>query len=126
MFRVARLTVAVLLALAIAALPAVLDRCAESCQAHQHIVASTTACHHAVSTGTRLSRVPSRCRHDDDATALTAAKRPAPAGRAFDSIAAMENEPMMAGAAAAGLGVQLHSPPDSSATLDRRSLPLRV
>ena len=54
MFRSARLAVAALLALAIAALPVVLDRCAESCEAHQHVVAATPACHHAASTGTHL------------------------------------------------------------------------
>jgi hypothetical protein len=126
MFRAARLAVAAVLALAIAALPVVLDRCADSCESHGHIVASTPACHHTVSTGTHLSHMPSSCGHDHNATTLTAANRPAPTERAFDSIVAMENEPTMACASAAGLRLRPHSPPDSSPTLDRRSLPLRV
>jgi hypothetical protein len=126
MSRAARVTVATLLALAVAALPLVLDRCADSCEAHQHIVASTPACHHAASTGTHLSNVPSRCGHDHNATALTAAKRPAPTERAFDSIVATDSEQTIAFAVAAGLRVRPDSPPESSPTLDRRSLPLRV
>jgi hypothetical protein len=126
MVRATRTAVAALLALAIAVLPVVLDGCADSCEAHQHTVASTPACHHAASTGAHLSQVPSPCGHDHNATALTAAKRPAPAERAFDSIVAIDNEPAMAPAMASGLRVRPHSPPDSSPTLDRRSLPLRV
>ena len=126
MFRATRTAVAALLALAIAVLPVVLDRCADSCEAHQHNVASTPACHHAASTGTHVSQVPSPCGHDHNATALTVAKRPAPTERAFDSIVAIKNEPAMAPAMAAGLRVRPHSPPDSSPNLDRRSLPLRV
>jgi hypothetical protein len=126
MFRGTRLVVAALLCFAIAALPVVLDRCADSCEAHQHIAASTPACHHAASTGTHVSQVPSPCGHDHNATALTAAKRPAPTERAFDSSVAIDNAPAMPPAMAAGLRVRPHSSPDSSPTLDRRSLPLRV
>jgi hypothetical protein len=126
MFRAARLAVAAFLALAIAVLPVVLDRCADSCEAHQHTVASTPACHHAASTGTHLSQVPSPCGHDHNTTSLTAAKRPAPTERVFDSIFAIDSQAAMAPSMAAALRVRPHSPPDSSPTLDRRSLPLRV
>ena len=126
MFRAARPAVAAILALAVAVLPLVLDRCADSCEAHQHIVVNTPACHHAASTGTHLSQAPSPCSHDHNATTLTAAKGPAPTERVFDSIVAIDNEPAMAPSMSAGLRVRPHSPPDSSPTLDRRSLPLRV
>ena len=126
MFRAIKTAVAALLALAIAALPVVLDRCADSCEAHQYLAASTPACHHADSTGTHLSQVPSPCGHDHNATTLTAAKRPASTERAFGSIVATESEQAITFAVAAGLRVRPHSRPDSPPTLDRRSLPLRV
>jgi hypothetical protein len=126
MFRTVKCAIAALLGLAIAVLPVVLDRCADSCEAHQHIAASTPACHHAASTGTHVSQVPSPCGHDHNATTLTAAKRPASTERAFGSIVATANEQAITFAVAAGLRVRPHAPPDSSPTLDRRSLPLRV
>lgn len=126
MFRATRIAVAAIVALAIGVLPVVLDRCAESCEAHRNTVASTPACHHAAPTGTHISHGPAPCGHDHNATAVTAAKSPAPTGRAFDSIVAMDSQPAVAPATAADLRVRPHSPPDFSATLDCRSLPLRV
>jgi hypothetical protein len=126
MFRATKTAVAAILALAIAALPVVLDRCAESCEAHRHTVASTPACHHAAATGTHISHVPTPCGHDHNATAVTAAKSSAPTGRAFDSIVAVETQATVAPPTAADLRVRPHSPSDASPTLDRRSLPLRL
>jgi len=126
MFRATRTAIAALLALAITVLPVVLDRCADSCQAHQHIAASTPACHHAASTGAHVSQVPSPCGHDHNATAFAAAKDAAPAGRAFSVSVAIDHEPAIVFALAGGLRVRPHSPPGSSPTIDRRSLPLRV
>src|SRR5437899_7964902 len=126
MFRATRIAVAAVQAVAIAALPVLLDRCAESCEAHQSTVASTPACHHAASAGTHVSQVPAPCGHDHNATALSVTKSPAPTGRVFDSIVALDTQPTVAPPAVSGLRVRSHSPPDSSRTLDRRSLPLRV
>jgi len=126
MFRATRTAVAALVALAIAVLPVVLDRCADSCEAHQHVAASSPACHHAASTGTHVSQVPSRCGHDHNATGLTAAKDAAAAGRAFGVALAIEHEPAAVITPARGLRVRPHSPPDLSPSIDRRSLPLRV
>jgi hypothetical protein len=126
MFRATRSAIAAILALAIAALPVVLDRCAESCEAHQNTVASTPACHHAASTGTHISHVPSPCGRDHNETAVTAANNAARAGRAFDSVVLVDAQPTVEPPTAADLRVQRHSPPNSSPTLDRRSLPLRV
>src|SRR5882672_6456461 len=96
MFRATRIAVAAILALAIAALPVVLDRCAESCEAHRHTVASTPTCHHAASTGTHISHVPTSCGHDHNATAVTVAKSAATTARTFDSIVAVEIQPAVA------------------------------
>jgi len=126
MLRATRIAVAAILALAVAVLPVVLDRCAESCDAHQHTVASTPACHHASSTGPQLSQLPSACGHDHSATTVTTASGFLQTGRAFDSIVAFDMQPVVAPPAAAGVRVRPHSPPHFSATLDRRSVPLRV
>jgi hypothetical protein len=126
MFRATRIAVAAVLALAIAALPVVLDRCAESCEAHRNAVASTPACHHATSTGTHISQVPTPCGHDHNGTAVTTAKSPTPTAPSFDSVVTMDSQVTVAPTAAADLRVWPHSPPDFSPTLDGRSLSLRV
>jgi hypothetical protein len=126
MFRVTRIAVAAVLALAVAALPIMLDRCAESCEAHQHTIASTSACHHATSTGLHLAPVPAPCGHDHNGTAVTAAKSFAPAGRAFALAAIGGSQLSVAPPAGADVRVDAHSPTDSSPPLAARSLPLRV
>src|SRR6266508_6672017 len=123
MFRATRLAVAPVLALAIAALPVMLDRCTESCEAHRNAVASTPPCHHVTSTGTHITQVPPRCGHDHAGTTVIAAKSPAPTGRGFDSVATIDSQLTIAPPATANLRVRPHSPPDSSPTLDGRSLP---
>jgi hypothetical protein len=126
MLRATRKAVAALLGLAIGALPAVLDRCAQSCEANRHTIASTPVCHHATSTGTQISQIPAQCGHDHNGTAVMAAKSPPPTGRAFDSIVTVDSQLTVAPPSAAVLRVRPHSPPDSSTTLERRSLPLQV
>jgi hypothetical protein len=126
MFRAARIAIAAVLALAVAALPIVLDRCAESCEAHRDTIASTPACHHVASTGTHISQVPAACGHDHNGTAATAAKSSPPTGRTFDSIVTVDSQRAAAPPAPAHLNVHPHSPPGSSSTFGRRSLPLRV
>ena len=126
MLRVTRFTVAAVLSLTIAALPVVLDRCTESCEAHQNAVANTPLCHHVATTGAQISQEPARCGHDHSGTPVVAAKSPAPTERAFDSIATVDTQPAVAPPPAASLRVQSDGPPDSSPSLDARSLPLRV
>lgn len=125
MCRPTRVAVAAVLALTVAALPVVLDRCAESCEAHRDTIASAPACHHVTSTGTHVSEVPPSCGHDHNGTAVTT-KSPAPTGRAFDSIVTLDRQLAVAPPAAADLRFRPHSPSDSSPALGRRSLPLRV
>src|SRR5205809_969790 len=121
MFRATRMAVALVLALGIAALPVVLDRCTESCEAHRHSAASTPPCHHTASTGTRISQSPDRCGHDHGGTAVMAAKGPAPTGRAFDLVVTVDRQLTVTPPPAAHLRVRPHSPPESSPTLDGRS-----
>jgi len=117
MFQATRIAVAAILAMAIAALPVVLDGCAGSCEAHRHSVASTPACHHASSTGTHISQEPTPCGHDHNGTAVTASNSPVPTGRAFDSIVLVDTQPAVVPPTAADLRVRLHSPTNFSPTL---------
>ncbi len=125
MFRVTRIAVAAVLVMAVAALPVMLDRCVESCDAHQTATA-TPPCHHTTSTGTHVSNVPSSCGHDHNGSAVTAAKRFAPTGRAFASIVSASSHVPVAPPAAANVRFEPHAPPDPSSALTGRSLPLRV
>src|SRR5258707_15766623 len=108
MFRATRIAIAAILGVAIAALPVVLDRCAESCEAHQHTGASTPACHHAAPTGTHISQVPAPCGHDHHGTAVMAAKGPASTGRGFASTVTAGCQPTLAPPVAAALRLRPH------------------
>jgi hypothetical protein len=72
----ARALVAIVLTVACATLPLVLDQCAASCEAHTST--SGPGCHHAASTRVRVGRVPAPCGHDHSGpvTTLTAASSP--------------------------------------------------
>ena len=126
MFRVTRLAIAAVLALAVAALPLMLDRCAESCEAHHSATAETPACHHATAPATRITNAPDSCGHDHTGTAGTAAKSVASVERSFAVSAIAAGQPSVAPAVEADVRVDLHSPPDSSPSLAARLLPLRV
>lgn len=126
MFRVTRIAVAAILALAIAGLPVMLDRCAESCEAHGATAVSTPACHHAVASGPHITKAPAPCGHDHNGTAVTAAKSFAPTGRAFAVTATAASQFSITVPVGAGLRADPHAPPDSSPPLSGRSLPLRV
>jgi hypothetical protein len=124
--RVTRIAIAAVLALAVAALPLMLDRCAESCDAHQSARAATPACHHATTTGTHVTTAPTSCGHDHNGSAVTAVKSFAPTGRTFDFVIATGSQPSLLPPAATELRFDPHSPPDASPALAGRSLPLRV
>lgn len=126
MLRGTRIAVVAVLALAVAALPLMLDRCAESCNAHQSAVANTPPCHHTASTGTRVTKVPASCGHDHNAKAVTAAKSVAATDRAFALTATVDSQLSIARPVEADARVDPHSPPNSSPPLAGRSLPLRV
>ena len=126
MLRAIRIATAAVLAVAVAALPLMLDRCAESCDAHQSAVASTPACHHATSTGTHITQAPTSCGHDHNARAVAAAKSPAPTDRPFAFIAAPGSQHSVERPADADVRIDPHSPPEASPPLAGRSLPLRV
>jgi len=125
MFRLMRIAAVAVLAAAIAALPIVLDRCAESCEAHQHSAAAPPTCLHAAIPGTKISSAPTVCGHDHGATAVGPAKSSTPSAGTY-SIVTIDGGIDGRPPANARVGVLPHSPPNSSLSLDRRSLPLRV
>jgi hypothetical protein len=126
MCRAARFGVAAILALAVAALPVMLDRCTESCEAHQVAVASTPVCHHATATATYITNLPAPCGHDHNGSAVTAAKSVAPIERASVLLATTGSPFPVAPPAGDDVRVDPHSPPDSSPPFAGRSLPLRI
>ena len=126
MSRVPRIAIAAVLGVAIAALPLVLDRCAESCEAHQRTVASAPACHHATPIGTHITPAPASCGHDHHGTVVTAAKDEAATRRAFAFVATTSYQGSAAFPTAADARVDPHDSPDVSPPLASRSLPLRV
>src|SRR5580765_7376465 len=122
MFRSTRITIAAVLVLAVAALPLMLDRCAESCDAHQRTVASAPACHHAAPIGTHITPAPTSCGHDHHGTAVTAAKDVAATGPASALVATTSHLGSAAYPAVADARVDQPDPPDSSPPLAGRSL----
>lgn len=126
MFRAMRFATAAALALAVAALPVVLDQCADSCEAHRNAMASTPSCHHATSSGTRIKQVPTRCGHDHNGTAATSAPGSPLADRSLDHVVATVELPTSLTPVLSVRRVLTHAPPGPSSPPPDRSLPLRI
>jgi len=126
MFRATRIATVAVLALAVAALPVVLDRCAESCEAHHDAVASTPSCHHATSAATRIGRVPAPCGHDHNSTVVTSAQGSTVASRSLDAMVAAVEMPASLVPATSHRRVLTHTPPGPSLTPEHCSLSLRI
>ena len=126
MFRVTRSVLAVVLGLAVVALPLMLDQCAATCEAHHNSVASTPTCHHAGTTTFHLGSVPNSCGHDHGGTLVTADNELAPTPRPSVASVAVIAIPVNP-AVAIGRHLRTHAPPGAASTLlDDRSLPLRI
>jgi hypothetical protein len=126
MRRVTRLTTAIALAVAVALLPIVLDRCADACDAHHAAAAKAPACHHTTSTAIHITSAPAPCGHDHHGTIVTAPKSVAPVDRTSAGTAMTFDHVVVAPGAAADVQVRPHSPPPCCPPLTGRSLPLRV
>jgi len=120
-----RTATAAVLAIAVAALPLVLDRCAASCEARHDRVESTPSCHHTSSTALHVGRVPAPCGHDHGGIVVSAAASAAARVRTLGSVAASFAVPPITTPLSRRV-VLNHAPPGSSLTLDTRSLPLRI
>lgn len=117
---------AVVLVIAVGAVPLMLDQCTATCEAHHNSVAITPACHHTASTGSHLGHAPNSCGHDHNGTLVTA-----------DNGLTLTSRPLVASVLVVGIPVNpavatsrhlhTHAPPGAASTLlDLRSLPLRV
>jgi hypothetical protein len=125
MRRVARLTIAMLLGVAVGALPVMLDRCTETCEAHR-ADASAPACHHTTSAAIHLTSAPAPCGHDHHGTTLNAPKGFSPPDRTCACAAVAVGQLLIAPPTASDVQVRPPAPPDISPSLASRSLPLRV
>jgi hypothetical protein len=88
--RAARASMAILLALAFATVPLLLDQCAASCE-HTRAAASQSepTCQHASVSTTRIGDQPARCGHDHEATVSPLNDPAVPTLRAVASVVAM-------------------------------------
>jgi hypothetical protein len=125
--RVLKTLATMALALVVAVVPVLLDRCAEGCAAHAPAsVAATPACHHARSPAPTMGQAARQCAHGEEPAALVAVKNTAPAQTTFPLIAVVVDRPGTIDQPGAALRLRDAAPPGSSLTLDTSSLPLRI
>src|ERR1700730_18125359 len=127
MFRRTRVVLAAVLAIAVGAVPLMLDQCAATCEAHHDSVASTPACHHHTDASiAHLGHAPTSCGHDYTGTLVTSDSGSAAARRPFVASVAIVTIPVDP-ATTVPQNLRAHAPPGSVATLlAGRSLPLRI
>ena len=95
MFRRTRVVLAAVLAIALGAVPLMLDQCAATCEAHQDSVASTPACHHHTDASiAHLGHALRSCGHDHTGTLVTSGSGSAQAHRPFVASVAVETIPL--------------------------------
>src|SRR5439155_16717718 len=126
MSRATRIATTVALALAIGGLPVVLDRCAASCETHQDAAASTPACHHATSGGSRIAQVPTRCGHDHGGTTATAPQTAKRLAGPFEFLTTGVEPSTALPPAASTRHASTHAPPAPPLTLEAGLIPLRI
>jgi hypothetical protein len=114
------------LALAVTALPAVLDQCAASCVEHHEAVASTPSCHHATTTSNRVGPMPMPCGHDHSGTTVMSAKTSAPVQRGLNSIVAVVALPTAFAPVSSDRRLLGKSPPGARRPIGAHPLPLRI
>lgn len=116
-----------LVAVAILALPIVLDYCVASCEGH-HSLTAAPSCHHvsAVSKAGAVGRASSSCGHDHVASGAAPAGRIEPLRRAFAAALAVVFANPTHAVAQIATPIDPHAPPESSLTLFAQSLSLRI
>jgi hypothetical protein len=127
MVRTTRVVLAAVLAVAVAALPLMLDQCSATCEAHHDSVASTPACHQTATATTFLvGHAPTSCGHDHNGTLVTADNGLTATSRPLVASVAIVPIPVSP-AIAIKQHLRNHAPPGTASTLlDRSSLPLRI
>src|SRR5438552_3390668 len=126
MLRAIRIATAAVLALAVAALPVILDGCVESCATRtSDTSAAAPACHHASSVVTAVGRVPLACGHDHNGTAVIVAKDAAPVGHDAHVVALIHSVPAFRISIDSAHTIFDSAPPGPAPTAVR-PLPLRI
>ena len=126
MLRSARIALVPVLAIAIAAVPLILDQCAATCEMHHETVASTPACHHSGTASAHLGRTPQPCGHDHSGSSVTPDGGSIPTVRNFAMGTAIALMPLTPALVATSQTLHTHAPPGPSPQFDRRSLTLRI
>jgi hypothetical protein len=124
--RSTRISTAAVLALAVAACPAMLDQCAASCVEHHESVASAPSCHHATATSDHIGPMPTPCGHDHSGTTVTSAKTSAPLQRGLDAVVAVVALRTAFKPGSSDRRLPGHSPPGARRPIGARPLPLRI
>ena len=128
MLALVRAATAAFVAVALAALPVLLDRCETSCDVHRAAAAAAASpsCHHGPPPGSRVGGSPAPCGHDHSGTVATAAVGAASPTRGGASIVA-DVAPATASAHAAVVRfVRTHAPPGLLTAFPPTPLPLRI
>ena len=122
-----RSAASMLVAVAILAVPIVLDYCVASCEGH-HSLAAAPSCHHvsAVSNTGAVGRASSSCGHDHIASGAVQAGRIEPLRREFAAALAVVIANPTHAVDYIATPIDPHAPPGSSLTLFAQSLPLRI
>lgn len=118
---------AVVLIVAVAVVPSLLEQCFGTCAAHPTATASTPACHHVTAAaGTRIGHLPPGCSHDHGSEAAAVLKSAVPNPPSVALVAVLKAAPVVVSASNQGQRVSEQSPPGSSLVLNAQSLPLRL
>jgi hypothetical protein len=127
MLRAFRTAAASVLALAIAALPVVLERCVDSCARHDgSAFAAVPACHHAASAAERVGRAPLACGHDHSGTTAITVTGASAGERPWTLLAAIHTVPASYVTLGAPQDFVDSSPPGPAHARGARSLTLRI
>jgi hypothetical protein len=86
MARSARVSVAILLALALPTVPLLLDQCDSFCDHPRAASLSEPTCHHTSAPAARVGHQATRCGHDHEATVTTLSDSAVPTHRAVASV----------------------------------------
>ena len=116
MSRTTRPSLALVLSLAFAAVPLVLDQCAASCDVARSADASASAptCHHASSPAAQIGRPPNGCGHDHSGAVATLTVAAAPPARtSLSALAAIPSPTLVDIAIAYQIDVPFARPPST-------------
>jgi hypothetical protein len=125
MARWRRIATAATLAIALSAVPAVLDQCTDDCQAHVPGISTPPVCHHDRSTGPHIGHAPAACNHDHSASIGALPAPPAAPHHAADALAAAATSTRTADCDSRIIP-STHAPPRSPGVTHACTLPLRV